>query len=142
VPAAPTLTVRLAGLDDLDLVSSDGYLPLDVVRRKVLNHDVFVAVTEGEAIGFLRLEYLWSRIPYIAVIRVEEPNRRQGAGKALLAHVAGVLKEQGHAALYSSSQVDEATPQEWHRHMGFLECGVLNGINEGGVGEVFFRKQL
>ncbi|MFU8827154.1 MAG: hypothetical protein ACNA70_06650 [Brevefilum sp.] len=30
----------------------------------------------------------------------------------------------------------------WHRHMGFAECGVINGLNQGGVGEVIFRKSL
>lgn len=44
--------------------------------------------------------------------------------------------------LLSSSQADEFEPQTWHRHMGFVECGRLEGINEGGVDEVFFRKQL
>jgi hypothetical protein len=24
--------------------------------------------------------------------------------------------------------------------MGFVECGIINGINENGIGEVFFRK--
>ena len=28
------------------------------------------------------------------------------------------------------------------RHAGFEECGTIAGINEGGIGEVFFRKQL
>lgn len=45
-------------------------------------------------------------------------------------------------ALYSSSQVDEGEPQAWHRHMGFVECGILAGVNEGGVGEVFYQKAL
>jgi hypothetical protein len=26
--------------------------------------------------------------------------------------------------------------------LGFEECGVINGLNDGGVGEVFFRKAL
>jgi hypothetical protein len=26
--------------------------------------------------------------------------------------------------------------------MGFEECGIINGINDGGIGEVFFRKYL
>ena len=37
-----------------------------------------------------------------------------------------------------SSQVDEAEPQAWHRHIGFVECGILAGLNEGDVGEVFY----
>jgi len=26
--------------------------------------------------------------------------------------------------------------------MGFEECGMINGLNQGGIGEVFFRKTL
>jgi len=44
--------------------------------------------------------------------------------------------------LFSSSQANEPEPQAWHRHVGFEECGFIAGINEGGVGEVFFRKVL
>jgi hypothetical protein len=43
--------------------------------------------------------------------------------------------------LYSSATGDEVPPQAWHRHMGFEECGILVGHNEG-VGEIFFRKSL
>jgi len=38
--------------------------------------------------------------------------------------------------------VDEPEPQAWHRRVGFSECGVLTGINEGSVGELFFRRRL
>jgi len=26
--------------------------------------------------------------------------------------------------------------------MGFVECGILAGMNEHGVGEIFFRRRL
>jgi len=26
--------------------------------------------------------------------------------------------------------------------MGFEECGIVNGVNQKGVGEIFFRKAL
>ena len=142
MPSRPALTVRLANLDDLSFVTSDGYVAADVVQRKIIDNEVFVAERDGERLGYLRLEYLWSRVPYIALIRVAEPRRRQGAGRALLGNLETVLLQQGHAVLYSSSQADESEPQAWHRHMGFRECGILSGINEGGIGEVFFRKSL
>ena len=44
--------------------------------------------------------------------------------------------------LYSSSQENESAPQAWHLHMGFAECGFISRINAGGVGEVFFVKDL
>jgi len=138
----PEVTVRLARLEDLRFVTSDGHAASDVVRRKITHGEVFVAERGGEQLGYLRLEYLWSRLPYIAMIQVAPPHRRQGVGRALLAHLAGALVEQGHAILYSSSQADEPEAQAWHRRVGFEECGIVSGINEGGIGEVFFRKPL
>jgi ribosomal protein S18 acetylase RimI-like enzyme len=138
----PAVTVRLARLEDLRFVTSDGHAASDVVRRKISHGEVFVAERDGEPLGYLRLEYLWSRLPYIAMIQVASPHRRQGVGRALLAHLARALVKQGHAILYSSSQADEPEAQAWHRRVGFEECGIVSGINEGGIGEVFFRKPL
>jgi GNAT superfamily N-acetyltransferase len=138
----PEITVRAATESDLGFVTQDGYLPNPVVRRKVGDGDVYVALRGDEPVGYLRLEWLWSKLPYIELIRVLEPHRRAGVGRALLAHVEAEAVSRGHAALYSSSQADEPEPQAWHRRRGFEECGLLAGLNEGGVGEVFFRKLL
>ncbi len=139
---SPAVLVRVANLNDPSFVSSDGYVPQDVVKRKIECGEIFVAERGGVQVGYLRLEYLWSLVPYIALIRVTESHRRTGIGRALLAHIEAALESEGHTALYSSSQADEPPPQEWHRHMGFKECGIIEGLNEGGVGEVFFRKTL
>lgn len=137
-------TVRPASLDDLEFVSRVGNskIPTEVARRKIECHEVVVAERDGESVGFLRLEYLWSKIPYVAAIWVLEEHRRHGVGRAMLDYVEALLREQGHEMLYSSSQADEPEPQAWHRHVGFEECGVIAGINQGGIGEVFFRKGL
>lgn len=136
------ITVRTATENDLPFVSQDGHLPDPIVRRKVSEGDVFLALRAHEPVGYLRLEWLWSKLPYIELVRVMEPHRRVGVGKVLLAHVEAEVVARGHRALYSSSQADEPEPQAWHRRMGFEECGLLAGLNEGGVGEVFFRKPL
>ncbi|MEJ2540207.1 MAG: GNAT family N-acetyltransferase [Gemmatimonadota bacterium] len=136
------IAVRAAEGRDLPFVSQDGYVEPTLVGRKVRQNEVFVAELEGESAGYVRIEFLWSVQPYISLIHVLEPLRRRGVGRALLAHVEQVLRDAGHSTLFSSSQVDESEPQAWHRHMGFSECGIINGLNEGGVGELFFRKPL
>ena len=138
----PEIVVRTARVGDLDFVSQDDYLPDFVIKRKVGDGDVVLALWDGEPVGYLRLEWLWSKLPYIELIWVLEPYRRAGVGRALLTHVEVEIISRGHVALYSSSQADEPEPQAWHRRMGFEECGWLDGLNEGGVGEVFFRKVL
>lgn len=134
--------VRRASSDDLTFVAQDGYLQERIVRRKIEDGNIFIAWRGDEPVGYLRLEYLWSKLPYIELVRVLEPYRRSGVGRALLSYVEAEIAAQGHVALFSSSQADEPEPQAWHRRMGFEECGILTGVNEGGVGEVFFRKVL
>jgi ribosomal protein S18 acetylase RimI-like enzyme len=136
------LAVRFATPDDLDWLTAQDDIPAAIIARKIAVSEMLIAERAGERVGFLRLEYLWSMLPYIAMIRVIEHARQQGIGRALLAFLESVLRERGHTLLMSSSQVDEPHPQAWHRHMGFEECGILSGINPGGVGEVFFRKAL
>ena len=143
------IVVRFARRDDLDFAHQDGYIPGEVLKRTIeaqtLNpdriEDVVIAEWTGKRVGYVRLEYLWSIVPYIALIRVLPEYRRQGVGKALLGFLETFLRDAGHEALYSSSQADEPEPQAWHRHVGFEECGFIAGINDG-VGEVFFRKNL
>jgi GNAT superfamily N-acetyltransferase len=136
------VNVRFATLHDASFVGQDGYVPRDVIVRKIENREAVVAEREGEPVGYVRIEYLWSMLPYIAIIRVVPECRRQGIGRAMLSFLETWLCEQGHTTLYSSSQANEPEPQAWHRHMGFKECGIIAGINEGDIGEVFFRKRL
>ena len=144
------IVIRFARLDDLDFAYQDGYIPAKILKSKIeaqlaLNpdriEDVVIAEWNGKRVGYVRLEYLWSIVPYIALIQVLPEYRRQGVGKALLRFIETFLREARHEALYSSSQADEPEPQAWHRHVGFVECGFIAGINHG-VGEVFFRKSL
>jgi N-acetylglutamate synthase-like GNAT family acetyltransferase len=133
---------RFTTLTDLDFVSQDKHIPTEKVAHKIHQNEVIVSELEGQLVGYLRLEYLWSLVPYIALITVEDAYRRMGVGKSLLAFSAKYLAEHDHLWLYSSSQADEPEPQAWHRHMGFKDCGIIAGINAGGVSEIFFRKAI
>jgi L-amino acid N-acyltransferase YncA len=130
---------RLASIEDLEFVSQEGYLPTEVVARKIALGECFVVEMNDKPVGYLRLDYLWSLVPYIDLIHIQKAYRKLGYSRILLNFVIHILQESGHHQLYSSSQANELAPQAWHRHMGFVECGLINGINEGGVGEIFFR---
>ncbi|MFW9958260.1 MAG: GNAT family N-acetyltransferase [Candidatus Odinarchaeota archaeon] len=135
--------VRYAGPDDLEwCVVEDDHITEQIIRHKIVNNEIILAELDGKIIGYVRLEYLWSTIPYIAVIFVVDDYRHEGIGQMLLQFLTEQLKNLGHDELYSSSQVNEPEAQAWHRGSGFIECGIINGLNEGGIGEVFFRKQL
>jgi N-acetylglutamate synthase-like GNAT family acetyltransferase len=133
-----TIIVRWATPNDQRLPVVSEHVPDSVVAARIAERRVAVADRDGRPVGALQLEFLWGTLPYIALIRVEESAQRQGVGRALLDFIAAALRDAGHERLYSSSQVNEPEPQAWHRHMGFTECGIIAGINAGGVGELFF----
>ena len=136
------IKIRFAEEDDLKFVQQDRYISEDIILRKIRNKEVIVVEKEEKPVGYLRIEYLWSKLPYLALIYVNKPFRQQGIGKSMLNFLTSWLNEQGYNVLYSSSQANEPSPQNWHRHMGFEECGTLEGINEDGSGEIFFRKMF
>jgi ribosomal protein S18 acetylase RimI-like enzyme len=135
--------VRFAGPDDLEwCVVEDDHVTEQIIRHKIVDNEIILAELDGQIIGYVRLEYLWSTIPYIALIFVKEAYRGEGIGRMLLDFLIEHLKFFGYDELFSSSQVNEPEAQAWHRGNGFTECGIINGLNEGDIGEVFFRKQL
>ncbi len=139
-----TTEVRFAVPADLAACSLYDYRGVAeyVIQHALQHRAVILAECEKDVVGYLRLEYLWSKLPYIALVWVREGDRRQGVGRSMLQFLEEELRRNGHKLLLSSSQVNEPSPQAWHRAVGFKECGALSGINEGGIGEVFFRKEL
>lgn len=135
------IKVRFATAADLDFIRQDGHVTNEAAQRKIECCEAIVAERDGKRVGYARLEYLWSQVPYLAMIHVMPNQRWHGVGRAILSFIELFLHGKGYDALYSSSQVDEPPPQTWHRHMGFEECGIIAGINQG-IGEVFFRKRL
>ena len=136
------LTVRYATLSDSDFVGQDGYVSTDILLRKIAAREVVIADGPGRPLGYARIEFLWSKLPYLTLIRVLPDHRNQGVGRALLQFLEVQLRSGGHRLLLSSSQSNEFAPQKWHVHMGFSECGRLSGLNDDGSDEVFFRKML
>ncbi|OGO77137.1 MAG: GNAT family N-acetyltransferase, partial [Clostridiales bacterium GWB2_37_7] len=115
---------------------------LDIIENKIDMHEIILAERCGEIIGYLKLEYIWSKLPYISLIILKPEFRGRGIGTLMLNYLIEFLQLNGYETLLSSSQVNEAEPQMWHRKKGFVECGIINGINEDGVGEVFFKLNL
>jgi N-acetylglutamate synthase-like GNAT family acetyltransferase len=134
--------VRIAVPGDLDFIIKKSGLSENVLIRKIEAREIILLIVNGAPVGQIQMGYLWSEIPFIERITIDETFRNRGLSRVLLGFLEDDLRVQGYEALYSSSQMDEPAPQAWHRHMGFEACGVINGLNDGGIGEVFFRKAL
>lgn len=136
------ITLRWAEPADIHYLDHKDGLAREVLLRKISQGEILLFCITGKPVGQLWWALLWSTIPFIDLIKIEATHQNQGLSRVLLVFFETFLREGGYDVLYSSSQMDEPGPQAWHRHMGFEECGVINGLNDGGIGEVFFRKAL
>lgn len=138
------LNIKFANQNDLEsAMELDLHKNKDVISNKIDRKEVIVAELEGEVVGCLKIEYLWTHMPFISYIVVKENLRASGIGERLLNFLENYLKEEkGSKFLLSSSMTDATKAQRWHMRRGFKECGFISSINEEGIGEVFFRKDF
>ena len=134
--------VRIAAPGDLDFIKQNSRLPRERLLQKIQQDEILILRVNDEPVGHLWFGFLWSTIPFIDLIYIKQDYQKRGLSRVLLGFLEAYLEESGYDVLYSSSQMDEPEPQAWHRHVGFEECGVISGINDGGIGEVFFRKVI
>jgi len=156
-----SISVRLAELKDLDFCIKSDFQHVDAyrgrmfmekyLRREIEANNVIVAEVDGKLVGYLRIEYLGLIAPYLGIVGVNEEYQRKGIGTAMIKFLeAYLVKRKGHkvfklngqAVLHSSAEATATESQAWHRAVGFQECGIIAGCNEGGIGEIFFRKNL
>jgi GNAT superfamily N-acetyltransferase len=117
-------------------------LPAPLLEAKRRDGSILLAFVRGQPGGWLVRNLLWARVPFIELLHVEPSYRRLGVAAAMLAALEEQLRAEGRALLFSSAQDDNPAALGWHLELGFEESGVIDGMNPGGVGEVFFRKAL
>ena len=138
------IEIRFATDADIDwCISQDFSIKKpEMMRRKIEQQEILVAELEGTCIGYLLMEYMWSKIPYMGVVEVLPAHRKQGIGTALLSFLENKVHSEGCGFLISSAESTEPDAQAWHKRMEFTKCGLVSGLNPDGVDEIFFRKEL
>lgn len=137
------IRIRFAKIKDLNYcVELDLHKNIDVIKNKISMNEVIVAETNNEIVGCLKIEYIWTHLPFISYIVINESFRSSGIGKQMLNFLEEHLKENGQSTLLSSTMTNAIAPQKWHLKMGFTECGILCDINDHGIGEIFYKKSL
>lgn len=141
MPRSPV--TRPANDADLDFcVGVSPGIAREVIAGKIAAGDILVACRDADIVGVLRLDWLWCKKPFLGAIEVVADHRGQGIGSDLLCELERRLVARGYDRLISSTMPDNLPSQNWHRKQGFTECGFLAGINAGGVGEIFYTKDL
>lgn len=128
-------SVRIAGLDDLGMIRHHE-LPA-IKSHKNQSGEIVLLLHRDQLIGSLWMNYLWDCVPFIDLIIIDAAYRKLGLSHILLGFVEEHFRKQGYTILYSSSQLDEPAAQTWHRHMGFEECGMINGLNRAELERCF-----
>ncbi|GMW00077.1 MAG: hypothetical protein AMXMBFR84_12150 [Candidatus Hydrogenedentota bacterium] len=135
--------IRYAEETDLTaLMSINPGQATDVLAFRIGRREFIVAEHRHCIVGYLRIDPVWNKVPFIGMIWLEPAYRRQGIGRDLLAFLESAMRDSGKRVLFSSSQTNEPGAQAWHARMGFRTCGTLDDFNAPGIGEVFFRKEL
>lgn len=107
----PQSLVRFAKPEDVGYVTKDGYTDEKTNLWKISVQEIILLLVDDEPAGYLKLEFLWSNVPYIGLIWIDEPYRKYGYSKNLLSFAEDHLRQLGYDMLYSSSQVNEPEPK-------------------------------
>ena len=135
--------VRLAQPSDIPrLQALDPWPKEPTWRQKINNAEVIVLEVDARVVGLARYAVLWTTVPFLGLIEIDEAYRKRGGSRLLLEFLKRHLRDQGFIALLSSSQTDEPKPQAWHRHMGFKSNGIIENIADDDVGEIVYRLML
>lgn len=141
-------TIRFAKIDDFELVRNfdphSKYIDPQKIKNKLVADEIILAFDNDKPTGIIKFSYIWATRPYMDLIWVLPEYRKQGVGVNLLQFLEDYLRENGYTHLMTSSEKQEAAPQEWHKKQGFIPCGELAGINlpDSDTPEVFFYKRI
>lgn len=142
-PPADCVQVRFAQPQDYPRVCELDREPGETVTRQLIaDRRYVIAEQDGRVIGLIRVEHIWTVVPYMGLIWIEPDYRKRGLSRRLLGFLCDHLRRQGHKTLFSSSQANEPMPQAWHRHVGFVDSGYVEGINADRIDEIVFRLSL
>ncbi len=132
------MNIRFACLNDLErCLDLDLHKKKEQIKNKIINNEVIVCDIYKDIVACLKIEYIWTHVPFISYIVIDENFKNKNISRKLLDFLKEFLKVRGYNYLLSSTMTNAVNAQNWHKHMGFEECGFISSINSG-VGELFY----
>jgi GNAT superfamily N-acetyltransferase len=109
----------------------------DEIAALVREHACIVAVTGGEAVGFLAVKrrHFFER-DFVDLLFVAPGWRRKGVGRALMRAALGSATTR---KVFVSTNESNTAMRELLRGEGWTPAGVLTGLDEGDPEHVFFQ---
>ena len=136
--------IRYATADDRDwLKMRDVHVVSEAWLERCLDlGEYIIAEQSGERIGFLRFSLFWGVIPYMDMIGVDAPLRRQGIGAALVVFWEQEMHSRGAKLIMTSAQANEPEAVAWHQKNGFAFSGEMSFRPLQAPAELFMTKPV
>ncbi len=138
------MIIRKATASDIPaIISIDHVATLEEERRQhirewVSEDSAVVAIVEENVVGYAVLEYTFFSQGFIAMLIVQEANRRKGVGTALILHFERTCKT---IKLFTSTNESNKPMQALMANLSHESSGVGYNVDEGDP-ELIFNKHL
>jgi ribosomal protein S18 acetylase RimI-like enzyme len=111
------------------LVELDHHISTAMMKNKIDQGEIIVAIKDTSVIGCLRYGYFWDSIPFMNMLTVIEEYRGRGIGTQLVIYWEGMLRDRGFNEVLTSTSANERG-QFLYRKLGYKDCGALLFPNE------------
>jgi GNAT superfamily N-acetyltransferase len=133
----PAVVTDIETLCSMDLVAQTDTERKELIAESVKAKTCYVAVSNGEVIGYGVLTYSFYRQGWIDLVYVTEGYRRLGAGRALLDY----MERQCHTAkLFTSTNLSNFQMQALLGKLGYTVSGVINNLDDADLEIVYFKR--
>ena len=97
----------------------------------------FVAVVDGNVVGFIVLKYTFYACGFISLLYVHPEFRRQGIGSELIRHVETICQTE---KLFTSTNESNVSMQNILRKLGYVRSGTIENLDEGDPEWLYFKR--
>ena len=134
------ITVRRAIRSDYPIIKEYDQFMGDR-REDIEKGELFIAdLDKHRAAGYLKLSSsMFFNKPFVTYLCINSEFRRKGIATELL---LGVEQHVGWDRLFLSTEEDNHAMQDLLAKIGYAKCGDITHLNENGVSEWFYFKNL
>lgn len=108
------------------------------IRRSVREGIAFVAVSDGQIVGYSVLEHSFFARGFVAMLMVRPDRRRSGIGSALVRHVEGLCESD---RIFTSTNESNLPMQSLLHKLGYVRSGKVDDLDPGDP-ELIYSKPL
>ncbi len=132
----PAVENDVEALCSLDLIARRENERREFIRRSVASDTCFVAIDDGQVIGYGVLNYTFYYNGCIDMLYVHSNHRGKGAGAALLRHMESCCQT---PKLFTSTNLTNLPMQSLLAKLEYVLSGVIHNLDEGDPEIVYFK---